>query len=102
MRSTAPTEHIRINVNKDDFPDEAKARELAEEAGKSTGRLPYILRWNIFKIAIHGGFHAWGGGSSEILIHTGFSDGLKDHWEAYDETMVHEASHVSLDPTFRS
>ena len=98
MRDGAPTQHIRINVRRDEFK-EPKARELAEEAAKSVGRLPFALRWNIDTVTINDGNKPWGGGNKDILIHEGSTPFYRDFWEGniYDETMVHEAGHTSMD-----
>ena len=99
MRDNAQTEHIRINVRRDEFT-EAKAKELAEEAGRSIGRMPYALRWNLVSVHINDGPNAWGGsGSGWVLIHDGSTKWYRE-WgrgNIYDETMVHESGHVSMD-----
>ena len=98
MREGAPTEHIRVNVRRDEFSEE-KGRELAEFYGRATARLPYALRWNVDTVTINGADKPWGGGGRDILIHTGSSEFYLNYWEGdiIDETMVHEAGHTSMD-----
>ena len=72
MKDGAPTEYIRINVRRDEFT-EPKAREHAEEAAKSIGRLPFALRWNLETVVINDGNNPWGGSYGSILIHAGNS-----------------------------
>ena len=99
MYPGAPTQHIRIAVQKDDYPTEAEALSLAVEYGKAVGRLPYALRWNVNHLTINGGENLWGGGGHGLLVHAGYSHLYKEFHKGdiIDETMVHEAGHTSLD-----
>ena len=99
MRPGAPTQHIRINVRRDEF-SEVQARQEAEFYGRAVSRLPFALRWNVDTVTINGGDKPWGGGNRDILIHTGSSQFYFDFWhgDIIDETMVHESGHTSMDP----
>jgi hypothetical protein len=60
------------------------------------GKLPTALRAEVQTVWIHRGTQPFGGGNNNVLIHTGqadlyFADGI------LEETLVHEASHTSLD-----
>jgi hypothetical protein len=60
--------------------------------------LSTTLRKNIHEVTIHKGNMPFGGGTNGLLIHTERSaeyenDGI------LEETLIHEASHTSLDPT---
>ncbi len=72
------------------------AKVEAEKYGWHIGQLPHCLRLDVNEIWIHKGVELFGGGNYSILIHTGQSvfyenDGI------LEETLVHEASHTSLD-----
>lgn len=72
-----------------------EARKYALEVG----RIPACLRRDVQYLWIHKGKQPFGGGNHAILIHTGQSaeyeqDGI------LEETLVHEASHTSLDDLF--
>jgi hypothetical protein len=79
-----------------EFGSIAVAMIEAEKYGFLIGQLPYCLRVDVDQIWVHQGVEAYGGGNKSILIHTGQSllyeaDGI------IEETLVHEASHTSLD-----
>lgn len=85
---------IEVQVNPE-FSS-AKARKLATKHAKVIGRLPKCLRLDVDTVWIHAGLQPFGGGNRNLLIHTGQSaqyekDGI------LEETLVHEASHTSLD-----
>ena len=76
------------------------------------GRLPYVLRRDLERLTINGGDFAWGGGApwfdeatgekvatGEIIVHTERGESYKEHWtgDILFETMIHEATHVSVD-----
>lgn len=74
---------------------EAAAQE-ANKYGRYVGQLPFVLREDVKTISIHRGVELFGGGYRDILIHTGQSQNyLRDG--ILEETLIHEASHVSLD-----
>lgn len=76
--------------------------ELAEvEAAKYAeviGRLPTALRAGVETVWIHKGTQLFGGGNNNLLIHIGQAD-LYSADGILEETLVHEASHTSLDGT---
>jgi len=79
-----------------EFGNITTARIEAEKYAFLIGQLPYCLRVDVNQIWIHQGVQAFGGGNHSILIHTGQSV----NYEAsgiLEETLVHEASHTSLD-----
>lgn len=89
---------IEVQVNPE-FDSADEAREQAVRWAEEVGRLPRALRTNVQTMWIHKGTEPFGGGNQNILIHTGqadeyISDGI------LLETLVHEASHTSLDPLY--
>lgn len=88
---------IEIQVNPE-FQTKELAQIEAEKYGLEIGRLPHILKTSVETVWIHKGVQPFGGGNKNILIHTGQSieyekDGI------LEETLIHEASHTSLDET---
>lgn len=88
---------IEIQVNPE-FGKEAKAKVQALKYAKVIGRLPKCLRADVDTVWIHNGKQPFGGGNRNLLIHTKQS---KDYERdgILEETLVHEASHTSLDET---
>ena len=86
---------IEIQIN-----PEFGTKELAEiEAEKYAiifGRLPTSLRKDVQTSWIHQGTEPFGGGNNNLLIHTGQTV-LYENDGILEETLVHEASHTSLD-----
>ena len=68
----------------------------AEKYGKEIGRLPTCLRVDVETVWIHQGTEPFGGGNNNILIHTGQAINYINS-DILEETLVHEASHTSLD-----
>ncbi len=94
---SAPVE-VRVNP---EFGSTAAARTAANKFARVIGRLPKCVRQDLRTITIHKGNNPFGGGNFDLLIHTGKSaeyeaDGI------LEETLVHEASHVSLDSRHRN
>ena len=89
---------IEIQVNPE-FGSADAAQKEAEFYAPIFGRLPYVLRKDVQTSWIHQGDELFGGGNNNLLIHTGsiaegyIRDGI------LEETLVHEASHTSLDAT---
>lgn len=86
---------IEVQVNPE-FGSAAGALALAELYTGAIGRLPTALRRDVSTVWIHQGVQPFGGGNNNILIHVGqaeryVSDGI------LEETLVHEATHTSLD-----
>jgi hypothetical protein len=94
VRFTDSSRVMEFQVNPEFGP--TKARRLVAKYAKVIGRLPRCLRRDVDTVSIHDGVEPFGGGNRNLLIHTGQSasyerDGI------LEETMVHEASHTSLD-----
>ncbi len=84
-----------IQVNPE-FVNSDSARVEAERYGWYIGQLPTQLRKDMETVWIHKGTQPFGGGNNNILIHTGQSD-LYLQSGILEETLIHEASHTSLD-----
>lgn len=89
---------IEIQVNPE-FEDSVASKIVALKYAEVIGRLPTDLRIDVETVWIHQGVKLFGGGNNNILIHTGQStyyenDGI------LEETLVHEATHTSLDPKY--
>lgn len=86
---------IEIQVNPE-FGGVSAAQTEAEKYAPYIGRLPVALRKDVRTVWIHLGANAFGGGNNNLLIHTGQGERyLRDG--ILEETLVHEASHTSLD-----
>ncbi len=88
---------IEIQVNPE-FAEAGAAAE-AERYAWLIGQLPTLLRKDVDTSWIHRGVDPWGGGNRNLLIHTGqaalyLEDGIAE------ETLIHEASHTSLDADY--
>ena len=70
----------------------------AEKYAIVIGRLPTSLRQDVQTVWIHKGVNLFGGGNNNLLIHIGQSV-LYENDGILEETLVHEASHTSLDAT---
>ena len=86
---------IEFQVNPE-FGTQSQARDQALKFAPVIGRLPSVLLQDADSVTIHLGNQPFGGGNRNILIHTEQSaayeaDGI------LEETLVHEASHTSLD-----
>lgn len=79
-----------------EFGTLAAATVEAEKYGFLIGQLPVALRRDVDEIWIHQGVEPFGGGNRSILIHTGQTT-LYENDGILEETLVHEASHTSLD-----
>jgi len=92
--------HMEIQVNPE-FAEAQAAQAEAEKYGEVIGRLPTVLRSAVQTVWIHLGTQPFGGGNHNLLIHTGQADAyVRDG--ILEETLVHEATHTSLDPTHAS
>lgn len=85
----------RAQVNPE-FGTLAEATIEAEKYSFLIGQLPTTLREDVDEIWIHKGDENFGGGNNSILIHTGKTV-LYEFLGILEETLVHEASHTSLD-----
>jgi hypothetical protein len=86
---------IEIQVNPE-FQNTALAEVEALKYAVIIGRLPTILRADVETAWIHKGTEPFGGGNNNLLIHTGQAI-LYENDGILEETLVHEASHSSLD-----
>ena len=96
--------NIRVNT---EFETKDKAEEQALKYGKMVGQLPNFLKKKIKTITVHKGARVWSaGGYYDIVIHTEdqlpylvlHTDGSSSDWKSTEEeTLIHEAGHVSLD-----
>lgn len=81
-----------------EFGSVANATIEAEKYAFLIGQLPKILREDVNEIWVHQGVELFGGGNNSILIHTGQTINYENSG-ILEETLVHEASHTSLDAT---
>lgn len=86
---------IEMQVNPE-FGTQDQARVEAEKYAEVIGRLPTSLRKDVETSWIHKGVNPFGGGNRNLLIHVGQAD-LYVNDGILEETLVHEASHTSLD-----
>ncbi len=88
---------IEVQVNPE-FSDVDSARAEALKYATVIGRLPNYLRADVQTVWIHKGTNPFGGGNNNLLIHTGQAESYVSSG-ILEETLVHEASHTSLDGT---
>lgn len=81
-----------------EFGSVANATIEAEKYAFLIGQLPKILREDVNEIWVHQGVEPFGGGNNSILIHTGQTINYENSG-ILEETLIHEASHTSLDAT---
>lgn len=89
------TSEIQVNPEFGDSAAQAEANKYAV----IIGRIPNCLRRDIKAVTIHKGRNPFGGGDHGILIHTGMS-AVYERTGILEETLVHEASHTSLDDLY--
>jgi hypothetical protein len=89
-----------VQVNPE-FGSVALAKVEAEKYARIIGQLPKCLRKDVRTVSIHKGVQPFGGGNHNLLIHAGQSD-LYVRDGILEETLVHEATHTSLDATHAS
>lgn len=87
------TAEIQVNP---EFGNSRAAHKVATEYAGVIGRLPTVLRKDVETVSIHKGGKPFGGGGRGLLIHTGMGERYKKDG-ILEETLVHEASHTSLD-----
>lgn len=85
-----------VAVINPEFQTVEAAQIEANKYGRAIGQLPSCLRTDVNEIWIHKGVNLFGGGNNSILIHTGQTT-LYENDGILEETLVHEASHTSLD-----
>lgn len=81
-----------------EFGSVSAATVEAEKYAYVIGKLPYSLRIDVKQIWVHQGAQLFGGGNHSILIHTGQAASYEKSG-ILEETIIHEASHTSLDAT---
>lgn len=86
---------VEVQVNPE-FGSVAAAQSAAEKYIPAIGQLPTVLRVDLKTVWIHKGIHPFGGGNNNILIHTGQAENYVRSG-ILEETLIHEASHTSLD-----
>jgi hypothetical protein len=89
------TAEVQVNP---EFGTPAASQAHAELYAAAIGRLPTALRQEMRTVWIHQGVEPFGGGNNNILIHVGQADQYVASG-ILEETLVHEASHTSLDAT---
>lgn len=85
---------VEVQVNPE-F-DRDTAEYIANYYSKAIGKIPVVLFKNIERVSIHDGVKPFGGGRDGVLIHTGQAANY-EKTNILEETLVHEASHTSLD-----
>jgi len=91
---------IEVQVNPE-FSAVEEAQKQAVFYADAVGRLPTSLRTDVETMWIHEGVFPFGGGNNNILIHVGQGEAyIRDG--ILEETLVHEAAHTSLDPSYAS
>ena len=91
---------VEVQVNPE-FGSPEEAQIESNLYSEIIGRLPSVLLNDLETVWIHRGIELFGGGNNNILIHTDqaviyTNDGV------LEETLVHEASHTSLDASHAS
>lgn len=86
---------IEIQINPE-FQTIELAQIEADKYAEVIGKLPTPLRIEVATVWIHKGTALFGGGNSNLLIHTGQTV-LYENDRILEETLIHEASHTSLD-----
>ena len=94
---------VDIRIRKTDYSI-AKASELSKEYAFLLGQLPTCLRKNVHHVNIMKGDREWGGNSFTKALDLQIGKISEDYQlrGIIEETLVHEASHASLDPMFYS
>jgi hypothetical protein len=85
----------RVRVNTE-FGNVKNAQKQAERYAFVVGQMPYVLLRDLDTITIHKGKEAFGGGSRDILVHTGSGDDFMRNGFV-EEVVFHEGCHTSLD-----
>ncbi len=80
----------------EEFGSLEEAKKQAEKYAFLIGQLPAILRTDVDMIWVHKGLQPFGGGNKSILIHTDQTS-IYESEGILEETLVHEATHTSLD-----
>jgi hypothetical protein len=95
-----------IQVNPEFTLDEATVE--ANKYAFLIGQLPTALRKDVETMWIHKGIEVYGGGNNNLLVHTGYTEIYESYIfngsdnsdyiaSVVEETLLHEATHTSLD-----
>jgi hypothetical protein len=82
----------------DEFGTLEAATAVAKKYAEVVGKLPTCLRTDVDALWINTGTMPFGGGNRSLLIYTGQSAKYEEQG-ILEETLIHEASHTSLDAT---
>jgi len=88
-----PRVELRVNP---EFRYRDIATHTAKKYARIMGQLPRVLRNNLDTVSIHGGRADFGGGSRDVVIHTG-RGAEYERTGVVEETLAHEAAHTALD-----
>src|SRR5262245_3676081 len=88
---------VEVQVNPE-FTNSTMAMVDATKYATVIGRIPTYARSRVQTVWIHKGVFGFGGGNTNLLIHTG-QGALYEADGILEETFVHESGHTSLDPT---
>lgn len=92
--SDGPVVEVQVNP---EFGSAAAAEAAAADYLPAIGRLPRALHRDLQSVWLHMGDEAFGGGNRNLLIHTGALAQAYIEQGILEETLVHEATHTSLD-----
>ena len=87
---------IEIQVNPE-FGNINEAKIQADKYAPIIGQLTTELRKDVKTVWIHRGLKPFGGGNNNLLIHTDWAAKHYEEQGILEETIIHEASHTSLD-----
>ena len=89
---------ISLEVDASDFNEEQAYKE-AQKYSYLFGQLPAVLKKDVTTFVINSDDDSWGSGSGYIYIYTGMSSIYENEivGSILEETLIHEAAHVSLD-----
>ena len=96
-----------IQINSEFTLEEATAE--ANKYAFLIGQLPTGLRQDVQTIWIHRGYEGYGGGNDNLLVHTGMTETYENYLafgegdpSIVEETLIHEATHTSIDYYYES
>lgn len=90
--------HVEAQVNPE-FGSPAAAYAEVDYYARVVGRLPRALRTHLATLWLHRGDQPFGGGNNNLLIHTGSYAADYIARGILEETLAHEATHTSIDPS---
>tara|TARA_B110000003_G_scaffold268721_1_gene298742 strand:+ start:215 stop:1546 length:1332 start_codon:yes stop_codon:yes gene_type:complete len=96
-----------IQINSEFTLEEATAE--ANKYAFLIGQLPTLLRQDVETMWIHKGYEGYGGGNNNLLVHTGMTETYENYFafgegdpSIVEETLIHEATHTSIDYHYES